>query len=90
MLPQAIFWEIGCEVITINNNPNGKNINHNCGAVNIKELSLKSFSLEKADIGFAFDGDGDRLIAVDEKGKEIDGDKLIALICKKFIKIKKT
>ena len=80
-----IFWEIGCEVIAINNNPNGKNINYKCGAVNIKELSKKVL-LEKADIGFAFDGDGDRLIAVDEKGKEIDGDNLIALFAGALLK----
>ena len=83
-----IFWEIGCEVFTINNIPNGKNINHNCGAVNINELSKKVL-IEKADIGFAFDGDGDRLIAVDEKGKEIDGDNLIALFAKNLLKLKK-
>ena len=83
-----LFWEIGCKVVTINNNPNGKNINKNCGAVNTKKLSKKVVS-EKADIGFAFDGDGDRLIAVDEKGSEIDGDKLMALFAKNFIKLKK-
>ena len=83
-----LFWEIGCKVVTINNNPNGKNINQNCGAVNTKKLSKKVVS-EKADIGFAFDGDGDRLIAVDEKGSEIDGDKLMALFAKNYIKLKK-
>ena len=83
-----LFWEIGCKVVTINNNPNGKNINKNCGAVNTKKLSKKVVS-EKADIGFAFDGDGDRLIAVDEKGSEIDGDKLMALFAKNYIKLKK-
>ena len=83
-----IFWEIGCEVIAINNNPNGKNINDNCGAVNIKELSKKVL-YTKADIGFAFDGDGDRIIAVDEKGFEVDGDKLIALFAKELLKSKK-
>ncbi|MDC0195233.1 phosphoglucosamine mutase [Alphaproteobacteria bacterium] len=83
-----LFWEIGCDVVTINNNPNGKNINHNCGAVNTKKLSKKVIS-EKADIGFAFDGDGDRLIVVDEKGKEIDGDKILALFAKNYVKSKK-
>ena len=83
-----IFWEIGCEVVNINNSPNGKNINFNCGTVNTSELSKKVLA-EKADIGFAFDGDGDRLIAVDEKGYEIDGDNLIALLAKDLIKSKK-
>ena len=73
-----IFWELGHEVIAINNEPNGININENCGAVNVKQLSKKVVE-KKADIGFAFDGDGDRLIVVDEKGDEIDGDKIIAL-----------
>ena len=73
-----IFWELGHKVITINNEPNGVNINQNCGAVDVKQLSKKVIN-EKADIGFAFDGDGDRLIIVDEKGIEVDGDKIIAL-----------
>ena len=83
-----LFWEIGCEVVNINNSPDGKNINYNCGAVNTSQLSKKVIA-EKADIGFAFDGDGDRLIAVDEKGTEIDGDNLIALLAKNLIKSKK-
>ena len=82
-----IFWEIGHEVISINNKPNGININNNCGAINVKELSKKVIK-EKADIGFAFDGDGDRLIIVDEKGNEIDGDKIIALFAKYLVKVK--
>ena len=73
----------------INNKPNGKNINFNCGAVNINELS-KKVKKERADIGFAFDGDGDRLIIVNEKGEEIDGDKIIALFAKHLVNIDKT
>ncbi len=83
-----IFWELGHEVISINNKPNGKNINDNCGAVNVKQLSKKVIQ-QKADIGFAFDGDGDRLIIVDDKGNEVDGDKIIALFAKHLIKYKK-
>ncbi len=83
-----LFWELGHEIIAINNNPDGLNINKNCGAVDTKSLSL-SVIKNKADIGFAFDGDGDRLIVVDEKGKEIDGDKIIGLICKNHVKPKK-
>jgi len=83
-----LFWELGHEVTVINNNPDGKNINKNCGAVNTKQLSKKVIQ-EKGDIGFAFDGDGDRIIVVDENGLEIDGDKIIALFCKNFIKPKK-
>ena len=83
-----IFWELGHKVISINNKPNGKNINKNCGAVNVNQLSRKVVE-EKADIGFAFDGDGDRLIIVDEKGNEVDGDKIIALFATYLIKTKK-
>jgi len=83
-----IFWELGHDVIFINNKPNGKNINDNCGAVNVNQLSKKVIK-EKADIGFAFDGDGDRLIIVDEKGNEVDGDKIIALFAKYLIKTQK-
>ena len=84
-----IFWELGHEVVCINDKPNGKNINFNCGAVNINELSKKVIK-ERADIGFAFDGDGDRLIIVNEKGEEIDGDKIIALFAKHLINLDNT
>ncbi|MBL6674611.1 MAG: phosphoglucosamine mutase [Alphaproteobacteria bacterium] len=84
-----IFWELGHNVVSINNRPDGKNINYNCGAVNVANLCKKVVE-EKADIGFAFDGDGDRLIVVDDKGNEIDGDKIIALFAKYLINNKKT
>ena len=84
----SLFWELGHNVTAISNNPDGLNINKNCGAVDTRNLSKKVLQ-EKADIGFAFDGDGDRLIVVDEKGKEIDGDKIIALLCKTYLKPKK-
>ncbi len=83
-----IFWELGHAVFCINDKPNGKNINHNCGAVNTLQLS-RAVIEHKADIGFAFDGDGDRLIVVDEKGNEIDGDKIIALFAKHYVKFNK-
>ena len=88
LVAPKLFWEIGCEVIVINNLPDGKNINLNCGAVDTNEL-IKKVIKEKANIGFAFDGDGDRLIAVDDNGREIDGDNLIALFAKNFVKSKK-
>ncbi len=84
----TLFWEIGCDVTSINNQPNGRNINKKCGAVDTRELSKKILEI-KADIGFAFDGDGDRIIAVDEKGKQIDGDKIIAFFAKYYLKKKK-
>ena len=84
----SLFWELGHNVININNNPDGLNINKSCGAVDTKSLSHMVIK-QKADIGFAFDGDGDRLIVVDEKGKEVDGDKIIGLLCKNYVKPKK-
>jgi len=84
-----IFWELGHNVLSINNKPNGININYNCGAVNVDNLCKKVVE-EKADIGFAFDGDGDRLIVVDDIGNEIDGDKIIALFAKYLINTKET
>ena len=85
----SIFWELGHQIVSINNKPNGKNINYNCGAVNVDSLCKKVVE-EKANVGFAFDGDGDRLIVVDDKGNEIDGDKIIALFAKYLINKKKT
>ncbi len=82
-----LFWELGHNITAINNNPDGLNINKNCGAVDVKSLSQNVIK-EKADIGFAFDGDGDRLIVVDEKGNEVDGDKIIGLLCKSYLKPK--
>lgn len=69
---------LGGEVISINTDPNGMNINDNCGSTNpdmVSDLVLK----EKADIGIAFDGDGDRIIAVDEKGLVLDGDHILSI-----------
>lgn len=71
-----IFKKLGATVIPIFSQPNGLNINKKCGATNVKILrnTVKKF---KADIGFAFDGDADRLIAVDELGQQVDGDQLL-------------
>ena len=80
----SLFWELGHDVISINSSPNGININQNCGAVDVRNL-VKTVVIKKADIGFAFDGDGDRLIVVDEKGHLIDGDKILALFAKYFL-----
>ena len=79
-----IFWELGCDVIPIGNQPNGRNINAQCGAVNVEQLSKKVLETN-SDIGFAFDGDGDRLIIIDEKGNIIDGDKILALLTKELL-----
>jgi phosphoglucosamine mutase len=73
-----VFWELGADVHSIHVSPDGMNINHNCGAMHTKALA-ETVLRENAAIGLAFDGDGDRLIAVDEKGKQVTGDTIIAL-----------
>lgn len=74
-----ILWELEAEVVTIGNKPNGKNINDHCGATAPKALS-KAVLENKADIGLALDGDADRLIIIDEKGRIVDGDQILALL----------
>jgi len=69
----AIFAELGADVVTVHNEPNGQNINANCGSTHIDDLPAKVLA-ENADIGVAFDGDADRALFVDEKGNIVDGD----------------
>jgi phosphoglucosamine mutase len=75
----TIFEELGADVIPICVNPNGFNINTNCGAMHPNYLAQKVIE-KKADIGIALDGDADRIVVVDENGKIIDGDKLIGAL----------
>lgn len=79
-----IFSELGADVTAIHNDPDGININENCGSQHTESLRAKVVETG-ADIGLAFDGDGDRLIAVDEKGREITGDHIMT-ICGKMYK----
>ncbi len=72
----TIFSELGAEVIVLADQPNGNNINLNCGALHPENLSEQVRHL-RADVGFAFDGDADRLVVVDEKGGVVNGDKLL-------------
>ena len=74
-----ILWELGAEVIAIGVNPNGLNINHECGSTH-PEIMAKKVVEEKANLGICLDGDGDRIIICDEKGKIIDGDQILALL----------
>ncbi len=76
-----IFEELGAEVIAINNKPNGKNINDKCGSTYPNAI-VEASKLYRADVGIAFDGDGDRVIMVDEKQKIVDGDKILAILAK--------
>lgn len=81
--PSAI-WELGAEVITLGVEPNGTNINDGVGSTAIEALQAKVVA-EGADIGIALDGDADRLIVVDEKGKKVDGDQIMALIAGRML-----
>tara|TARA_B100000123_G_scaffold271419_1_gene251236 strand:+ start:6317 stop:7657 length:1341 start_codon:yes stop_codon:yes gene_type:complete len=74
-----IFWELGADIIVIGDQPNGRNINEDCGSTKTKKLRAEVLN-NNADLGIAFDGDGDRLVLVDELGKEIEGEYLIAMI----------
>lgn len=78
-----ILWELGAEVIAIGVEPNGFNINEKCGSTHPEDLQKRVLE-EKADIGIALDGDADRVLIVDETGKIIDGDKIIAVIAEKL------
>lgn len=78
------FRELGAEVYVINDNPDGTNINENCGSTHPEEL-MDYVIRKKCDLGFAFDGDADRCLAVDEKGNLINGDVVLTL-CAKYLK----
>ena len=78
-LAPEIFKNLGANVVVINNTPDGKNINKDCGSTHIESLK-QEVSKRGYDIGFAFDGDADRVLAVDENGDLIDGDKILAVI----------
>ncbi|CED70569.1 phosphoglucosamine mutase [Aliivibrio wodanis] len=76
-----VFKELGAEIITIGCEPNGTNINHEVGATDVRALQAKVLE-EKADFGVAFDGDGDRIIMVDELGNKVDGDQIAYIIAR--------
>lgn len=70
---------LGADVVAIHNNPDGMNINAGCGSTHMEEL-MERVKAEKADVGLAFDGDADRLLAVDEKGNKVDGDQIMGIV----------
>ena len=83
-IAKSVFDALGAKTYVINNEPNGTNINTNCGSTHIGVL--QQYVKEKGlDVGFAYDGDADRCIAVDENGNVIDGD-LILYVCGKYLK----
>lgn len=70
---------LGAEVVAIHNTPDGTNINANCGSTHMEEL-MERVKAEKANVGLAFDGDADRLLAVDENGNKVDGDQIMGIV----------
>lgn len=84
MIGRAVFDALGAKTLVINNEPNGINVNRNCGSTHIE--GLQAFVKENpVDVGFAFDGDADRCLAVDENGNVVNGDRIM-YICAKYLK----
>jgi phosphoglucosamine mutase len=81
----AILWELGAEVIEMGTEPNGVNINHECGST-FPEMMQRKVRERRADFGIALDGDADRVVMADEKGNLIDGDQILALIAQSWSK----
>lgn len=79
----AALWEMGGDVIALSINPDGTNINKQCGSTDITLLAKRVIA-ERADIGIALDGDADRVVLVDEKGQLVDGDQLMALVAQSW------
>ena len=86
MIGPAVFNALGAKTYVINHEPDGLNENLDCGSTHIEHL-CKYVKDNKLDVGFAFDGDADRCLAVDEKGNEVNGDKIM-YICAKYLKSK--
>ncbi|CAC9446562.1 phosphoglucosamine mutase [bacterium endosymbiont of Bathymodiolus sp. 5 South] len=80
-IAENVFAELGANVVVINHQPDGFNINLDCGATDTRHLQ-KTVLENKADLGIAFDGDGDRLMMVDSNGELVDGDELVFIIAK--------
>ena len=78
-----LLKELGAKVITLGDNPNGLNINKNCGSTYPSKIKV-AVKKYKANVGISFDGDADRIIMCDEKGKIIDGDQIIAMLAKRW------
>ncbi|MDF7670497.1 phosphoglucosamine mutase [Orbaceae bacterium ESL0721] len=80
-----VLKELGAQVIKIGCDPDGVNINENCGATDVKMLAKRVLE-EQADLGFALDGDGDRIIMVDHLGNRVDGDQIIYIIAREMLR----
>lgn len=79
----AALWELGADIITIGDKPNGLNINEDCGSTAPAALCQKVHEV-RADIGIALDGDADRVIIVDERGRVVDGDQMMGLVARSW------
>ncbi|MBY6167306.1 phosphoglucosamine mutase [Pseudooceanicola nitratireducens] len=79
----AILWELGADVIPVANTPNGLNINENCGSTHPEAAAAKVRDT-RADVGLCLDGDADRLILIDETGRQVDGDQIMGLIASRW------
>ena len=80
-----VLRELGAEVIEIGTDPNGININEKCGATDVKALQEKVLET-KADVGLAYDGDGDRIMMVDHLGNKVDGDQILFIISREALR----
>ena len=80
-----VLRELGAEVIEIGTDPNGININEKCGATDVKALQEKVLEI-KADVGLAYDGDGDRIMMVDHLGNKVDGDQILFIIAREALR----
>ncbi|MBL6639220.1 MAG: phosphoglucosamine mutase [Rhodobacteraceae bacterium] len=78
-----VLWELGANVIPVAVNPNGRNINHNCGSTK-PQLAAETVVAHGADLGICLDGDADRVILIDEKGRVADGDQLMGLLAQRW------
>lgn len=85
IIAPRVFKELGAEIITINDKPSGTNINFNCGST-YPAFLRKEVLRQRADLGLAYDGDADRVIAVDEKGNIVDGDQIMVICASNLIK----
>jgi phosphoglucosamine mutase len=81
----TVLWELGAEVVSIGVAPDGFNINSNCGSTAPERLA-ETVRERRADLGVALDGDADRLVLVDERGRVVDGDQVLALIAESWLK----
>jgi len=87
-LAPQVLSQLGADVRPVCDKPDGLNINVNCGSTHLENLQ-KEMAKHRADVGLAFDGDGDRLLAVDEKGEALDGDQILLIAARSLVRDRK-